>query len=96
MTTYVCFWYLSESDICTILDNRVAGAAEIDIHVGTIVHAELMARHDDDAVFDAGDVSWSVDLTANQKTLLDPLNGEARVWLPLCGRYRHVHDTALQ
>jgi len=41
--TYVCFWDPSKPDIRAILDDRIAGAAEIDIYIGAIVHAELMA-----------------------------------------------------
>lgn len=89
--TYICLGDPAESDSAAILDDRVAGTAQIDVHVDAAMHPELSTGYDDGAVFHAGDVGWSVDLTTDEETFFDAIDRETGVWLAVCGWYRHVH-----
>lgn len=72
--TYVYSRYLRKSNICAVLDNRVAGCAQVDINVGTVVHAELSAGNYDGTVLYIGDVGGTINLSANEQALLDALD----------------------
>lgn len=93
---YIGFGYPAKTDVGTILDDGIAGAAEIDVHIPAVVHAELAARDHNDAVINTSDVRRAVDLTADQKTFADTLDSQTGIRFSVgCGN-RHVHDAVTQ
>ena len=57
--TYVCFGNVGEADIRAILYYGARGAEQVYFHILAIVHSELSARDQDDAVLDVGYVRGS-------------------------------------
>jgi hypothetical protein len=72
--TYICFRYPAKPDVWAIFNDGITRAAEVDIDIFAVVHAELLAGYDDDAVLHASDVCRASSLTANQKAFLDALD----------------------
>lgn len=90
--TYISFRYPGESDVGAILDDWITRAAEVDIYVFAVVHAELSARDDNDTMIHASDMCWSIDLSTDQQTFLDIFYRETSIGLAICGRNGHVHN----
>lgn len=93
---YIGFRYPGESDVGAILDDGITRAAEVDIHVLAVVHAELSARDDDDTVIHSRDMCWSIDLSTYQQTFLDVFDGQASIGLAIRGWNRHIHHAVPQ
>ena len=60
-----------------VLDDRSAGAMQVDVDVVTFMHAELAAFDDEDAVLDASDVGWAGDSTTEEQRCRDVVDGDA-------------------
>lgn len=90
--TYISFWYPGESDIGAILDDWITRAAEVDIHVCAVVHAELSTRDDNNAMIHARDVCRSINLSTDQQALLDIFHCQTSIGLAICGRNGHVYN----
>lgn len=60
-----------------VLDDRSAGAMQVDVDVVTFMHAELAAFDDEDAVLDASDVGWAGDSTTEEERCRDVVDGDA-------------------
>lgn len=94
--SYVGFGYPAEPDIRAILNDRVAGAAEIDIDVFAVVHTELPARDHDHAMLDRSDMGRAIHLPTYQEALLDIINGQAGIGFPVGGGNGHVNNAVAQ
>ena len=92
-STYVSFGYPTETDIRAVFDDRVARAAEVDIDIAAVVHAELATRDNYDTVLDSSNVCRAIDLATDQQTLLDSLCSQTGIRLSIGGGNGHVHDT---
>lgn len=95
-STYIGSGYLAEPDIRAILDNGIARAAEVDIHVVAVVHTELAARYHHDAMLHPSDVSGAVDLTADKEAFFDTSDSQTGIGLSIGSGDGHVHDTVPQ
>lgn len=88
--TYVNTGLPTESDIAAVLDDRVAGTAEVDVHIRAVMHPELPTVNHENAILHPRDMGWAVDLATDEQTLLDALDGQAGVRLPVGGGNGHV------
>lgn len=88
--TYVNAGFPTESDIAAVLDDRVAGTAEVDVYIGAVVHPELSTVNHENAILHPRDMGRAVDLATNEETLLDALDGQAGIRFSVGGGNGHV------
>ena len=96
MSTYVNTGFPTESDIAAVLDDRVAGAAEVDVHIRAVVHPELPTVNHKNAVLYPSDMGWAVDLATHEQTLFDALDSKTGVWLSVGSGNGHVDYTVTE
>lgn len=65
LETYLEFGQGGEADSLAFFDDGSAATVEINVDIFTFVHTELAGFEDQDAVFDARDMSWARDRAAN-------------------------------
>jgi hypothetical protein len=65
-STYVSLWNPPKPDIGAVLDNWVAGGAEIHVYILAVVHAELATVDDDDAIAYSSQMCRSTNLTTEE------------------------------
>lgn len=88
--TYVNTGLPTESDIAAVLDNRVAGTAEVDVHIRAVVHPELPTVNHENAILHSRDMGRAVDLATDEQTLLNALDGQTGIRLSVGGGNGHV------
>jgi len=93
--THIGFRYPAEPDIRAILNDRITRAAEVDIDILAVVHAELPARYHNGTVFHASDVGRATNLAANQKTFIDVFNSQACKGFAVGGGNGHVDNAVM-
>lgn len=85
-----------KANSATVFDDRVAAAAQVNVDVDTVVHAELSARDNKDAVLYACYMSWPFHLPTYKKTFFDALDCQTGKRFTIRGRDRHVHYAVTQ
>ena len=87
-------WYRREADIFAAFNNRPTSAVQVHIRVLAVMHPNLSRSHDNDTVFNSGDVSWASHVTCNDQRARDAFQSQSSERGTLRGGCRHINDTS--
>lgn len=89
--TYISQRFPRKPHVLAVLNDWPARTHQIDIHVPTLMHAELMARHHDGTILYTSNMRCATHVPADEQALSDSLNCQPGEGHAVHGRNGHVY-----